>query len=99
MRLIEKEMLAAINGGRDWSKDNTRVEAHKGAYRSYDVDVFLHGNHIAEVLCRMGCDDIVHVNRDTLRKWPTRTTLSRLRALGVSVYTHKGEVVLRGEPL
>ena len=97
MRVIEKEMLAAINGGRDWSKDNTRVEAHRGAYRSYDVDVFLHGNHIAEVLCRMGCDDIVHVNRDTLRKWPTRTTMSRLRALGVDVYTRKGNVILDNE--
>ena len=96
MRLIEKEMNAAIKGGRDWSKDNTRVEAHKGAYRSYAVDVYLHGHHIAEVLCRMGCDDRVHVNRDTLRQWPTRTTMSRLRALGVDVCTRKGEVMLVG---
>lgn len=99
MRVIEKEMLEAIKHGRDWSKDNTRVEAHRGAYRSYDVDVYLHGHHIAEVLCRMGCDDRVHVNQTTLKNWPTRTTMSRLRALGVDVCTRKGEVMLNGEPL
>ena len=98
MRVIEKEMLEAIKHGRDWSKDNTYVVVDAG-YRSYFVDVFLHGNHIAEVLCRMGCDDRIHVNRTTLRNWPTRTTLSRLRALGVDVCTRKGEVMLNGEPL
>ena len=98
MRVIEKQMLAAINRGRDWSKDNTRVVVDAG-YRNCFANVYLHGHHIAEVFCAMGCDNRVHVNRDTLRQWPTRTTLSRLRALGVSVYTHKGEVVLHGEPL
>lgn len=98
MRVIEKEMLAAINGGRDWAKDNTRVVVYAG-WRSYDVDVFLHGNHIAEVLCRMGCDDRVHVNQTTLKNYPTRTTMSRLRALGVNVCTRKGEVLLNGETL
>ena len=98
MRVIEKEMLEAIKHGRDWSKDNTRVVVDAG-YRSYFVDVFLHGNHIAEVLCRMGCDDRVHVNHTTLKNWSTRTTLSRLRALGVDVCTRKGEVMLNGEPI
>lgn len=95
MRLIEKEMNAAINEGRDWAKDNTRVVSDAGGTI---VDVFLHGNHIAEIQQRRD-SHTVFVNRDTLRNWPTRTTLSRLRALGVSVYTHKGEVVLNGEPL
>ena len=45
----------------------------------------------------MGCDDHVHVNRVTLREWPTRTTMSRLRALGVDVYTRKGNVILDNE--
>ena len=98
MRLIETEMLEAIKHGRDWSKDNTETVVESG-YRSYFVDVYLHGNHIAEVICRMGCDDIVKVNRDTLRQYPTRTTMSRLRALGVDVCTRKGEVMLDGEPL
>lgn len=92
MRLIEKEMLAAINGGRDWSKDNTRVEQ---ARSTGGCDVFLHGHHIASVQ-RNG---VTLVMRHTLRQWPTRTTMSRLRALGVDVCTRKGEVVLNGEPL
>ena len=96
MRVIEKQMLAAINSGRDWSKDNTRVVV-EADYRSYFADVYLHGHHIAEVFCAMGCDDHVHVNRDTLREWPTRTTMSRLRALGVDVYTRKGNVILDNE--
>ena len=92
MRVIEKEMLEAIKHGRDWSKDNTRVEQ---ARSTGGCDVFLHGHHIASVQ-RNG---LTLVMRHTLRQWPTRTTMSRLRALGVSVYTHKGEVVLHGEPL
>ena len=98
MRLIEKEMLEAIKHGRDWAKDNTRVEVHSG-YRSYVVDVYLHGNHIAEIICRMGCDDVVKPNIETLREYPTRTTMSRLRALGVDVCTRKGEVLLDGKPV
>jgi len=61
MRVIEKEMLEAIKHGRDWSKDNTRTVVDAG-YRSYFVDVYLHGNHIAEVICLMGCDDVVKPN-------------------------------------
>jgi hypothetical protein len=98
MRVIEKEMLKAIKHGRDWAKDNTRVEV-AASYRSYWVDVYLHGNHIAEVVCRMGCDDVVKPNVATLLDYPTRTTMSRLRALGVDVCTRKGEVLLAGKPI
>ena len=98
MRLIEKEMLEAIKHGRDWYKDNTCVEVD-ASYRSYFADIYLHGNHIAEVICRMGCDNIVKPNVDTLRDYPTRTTMSRLRALGVDVCTRKGEVMLNGEAI
>ena len=98
MRLIEKEMLEAIKHGRDWSKDNTRVEVSSG-YRTYFADVYLHDNLIAEVWCRMGCDDVVKVNADVVLDWPTRTTMSRLRALGVDVCTRKGEVLLNGEAI
>jgi hypothetical protein len=98
MRLIEKEMLYAIKHGRDWYKDNTCVEVD-ASYRSYFADVYLHGNHIAEVICRMGCDDIVKPNINTLMDYPTRTTMSRLRALGVDVCTRKGQVLLNGEAL
>lgn len=98
MRLIETEMLEAIKHGRDWSKDNTRVEVD-ASYRTYFADVYLHGNLIAVVWCRMGCDDVVTVSKETLRNWPTRTTMSRLRALGVDVCTRRGEVMLNGEAI
>ena len=96
MRKIEKEMLAAINGGRDWSKDNTTVTIDRGAFRSYHADVYLHGNHIAYVWCRMGMPNRVVANVETLAAYPTRTTMSRLRALGVDVCTRKGVVYCNG---
>ena len=92
MRVIEKEMLAAIESARDWSKDNTRVERIGSTGAS---DVLLHGHHIATVQ-RNGVA-LVMVN--TLRDYPTRTTMSRLRALGVNVCTRKGEVLLDGLPI
>ena len=98
MRLIEKEMLEAIESGRDWKQANTRVEVI-GGYRSCWSDVYLHGHHIAGVECRMGCVSVVRPNKSTLRAWPTRTTMSRLRALGVDVCTRKGEVLLNGESI
>ena len=97
MRVIEKEMLRAILGGRDWSKDNTSVTIDRD-YRDF-VDVRLHGNHIATVKLREGRGCIVKPNIDTLLNYPTRTTMSRLRALGVNVCTRKGEVMLNGAAL
>ena len=98
MRLIEKEMNAAIKYGRDWSKDNTRVVVDPD-YREF-TDVYLHGHRIATVITRDGVlPPQTRVDVDTLRAWPTRTTLSRLRALGVDVCTRKGEVMLNGEAI
>ena len=92
MRLIEREMNAAINGGRDWSKDNTKVSQ---ARSTGGCDVFLHGHHIASVQS----NGLTLVMVNTLRNWPTRTTMSRLRALGVDVCTRKGVVLLNGQPI
>ena len=97
MRQIEKEMLAAIKYGRDWAKDNTRV-VHDLDYREF-TDVYLHGHRIATVVAGDYLKASVRVDVDTLRQWPTRTTMSRLRALGVDVCTRKGEVLLNGETL
>ncbi len=97
MRLIEKEMLAAINGGRDWSKDNTRVAVKRTDGMVFS-DVFLHNHLIASVTMWKG-KPATSVCKETLREWPTRTTMSRLRALGVDVCTRKGAVMLDGEPL
>ena len=97
MRVIEKEMLAAINGGRDWSKDNTRVTTSRVNGTVFS-DVFLHHHLIASVTMWRG-KVVASPCKNTLREWPTRTTMSRLRALGVDVCTRKGIVHLNGEPL
>ena len=87
MRKIEKFMLAAIEHHVPWSMNNTQVSIDANT-----AHVFLHGNHIASVV-----NDNVMVNKDTLRLFPTPTTKSRLRALGVDVYTKKGVTYLNGE--
>ena len=89
MRKVTRDAIQAFNAGRVGSfGSNTRVE------------VYLHGNHIASVESHPLSDLLtVKANIDTLFKYPTRTTLSRLRALGVDVCIRKGEVILYGEPL
>lgn len=97
MRQIEKDMLRAINKRENWRKDNSEV-------RVIILDdnvisqVFLHGNHIADFVHHsqwgMGWTE---PNRDTLADWPTPTTKSRLRALGVNVTQSRGVVSIDGE--
>jgi hypothetical protein len=95
MRKIEKEMIqncARINRGADqhsWTKDNTHVSGQKGL-----VQVFLHGNHIASFV-----DGMLQVNLDTLRRWPSMTTRSRLRALGANLVSIKGALHLDGKSI
>lgn len=89
MRKIEQEMWNAINQGYDWCKDNTQV-THEGD----TANVYLHGHHIAIVHSFTGA---LVVNAQTLAKWPTNTTKSRLRALGANVTTKKGVTYLDGE--
>ena len=72
MRVIEVEMVQAVRAQKNWSKDNTRVRVERDGL----VEVYLFGNHIADVV-----DGEVVTNLQTLAKWPTRTTKSRLRAL------------------
>ena len=88
MRVIEKNMLQAINTCKAWKSDNTSVAPIDGV----NCAVFLHGNHIANVE-----NGIVRVNRETLAKWPTPTTKSRLRALGANVTTRGGVTYLDGK--
>ena len=68
MRKIESQMIAAINGNINWTKDNTSVIFEDGI-----SSVYLHGNLIAEV------DD----NSIKLYDggWQSNTTKSRLNAL------------------
>jgi len=72
MRKIEQEMIRAIQQRKAWKKDNTEVMPFNNR-----IDVFLHGNHIAHVQ-----NGRVYANLATFYRWPTRTTCSRLRALG-----------------
>ena len=97
MNQLEKEMNAAISKGIHWSKDNTKV-IRDPACRDY-ADVYLNDNRIATVLTGNWLTTSVRVNVDMLRRYPTRTRISRLRALGVDVCIHKGEVLLDGEPI
>ena len=90
MRVIEKKMVEAVNFGIPFQESNTKVTIDFNT-----AHVFLYGNHIASVV--NGGTPIV--NLDTLREYPTPTTKSRLRALGVNVYTKKGITYLYGEAI
>ena len=83
MRLIERQMNIAIHSGNDWSRNNTSV-VHYGCSC---VCIYLNGHNIANYNRK---NDTLQINLDTLAQWPTVTTKSRLRALGVNVYTRKG---------
>ena len=83
MRKIEQQMLAAIQNRSTWALDNTSV----APIDDVNSAIYLHRNHIADVHSRTG---LVMVNKETLSRWSTPTTKSRLRALGANVATRKG---------
>lgn len=70
MRKIEQAMCEAVRSRRNWQSCNTRVENFNG-----EITVYLHGNAIYRII------DGVHYW--SFCGWPTMTTKSRLRALGV----------------
>jgi hypothetical protein len=75
MRKIEQDMLNAIEAGKnEWVSGNTRVHAIVGG-----MEVQLHGNIIATVE-----EYFTKPCLKTFRNWPTSTTVSRLRALGIN---------------
>ena len=88
MRKIEQQMVNALRSGCTWHKDNTMVHCNG--------DVYLHNNHIANVSPDTGK---VTVNLYTLRKWPSMTTRSRLRALGADLVSIKGTLHLNGKSI
>ena len=75
MRKIEEEMNRAIRYRRNFSKANTSVRCFKTNGITTDIDVFLHGNHIASL-------DTAS-NQLTIKDggWQSVTTKSRLNAL------------------
>lgn len=92
MRKIEKEMLNAIHNNKYWIGSNTAVKP----IDDVNIAVYLHGNEIAILNTRNG---FLMVNKETLKRWSTPTTKSRLRALGANVTTKKGITYLNGEAL
>lgn len=77
MRKIEREMVAAIKDGKNWQKDNTRVDVQGDS-----VVVSLWGNEIARktgsILRLSSCG------------WRTTTTKSRLNAVLQACGFHGG---------
>lgn len=92
MRKIEQDMLNAVHNHKDWHSANTSVKTIDDT----NVAVFLHGNHIADVNSNTG---FLIVNKDTLRRWPSMTTRSRLRALGANLVSVKGTLHLDGQSI
>lgn len=93
MRKIEQQMLNAIESKRNWSLDNTLVHIENGGGNPFGLraEIYLHGNHIADYWYN---DKQLDVDTRTLIDWNTRTTKSRLRALGAKVATRKGIIYL-----
>ncbi len=96
MRKIEMEMLAAIRrafakpNGYSWRKRNTEIHRTEQA-----VHIYLHGNPLAAITP----DGKATVFLETVRRWPTQTTLSRLRALGVNIRQRNWELYIDGKPI
>lgn len=101
MRKIEKEMLNAIHDKRFWEMDNTRVDYWQEIDTTEracieHAKIYLHGNHIATWCYGLKRMDY---NPVTLKTWPTRTTFSRLNALGIKSGMRKGIVYVNEKAL
>jgi len=93
MRSIENTMWKVIKAKTGRKFGNMEVLYQPSTNSSW---IYLHGNHIAKYLHGYGDVEVVEVNVETLAMWPTPTTKSRLRALGVDVTTKKGVTYLKG---
>ena len=94
MRKIEERMWQAIRNRKPFTSGNTAITIDANT-----AHVFLHGNHIASVICDKYYRCKTMVNIDTLRTYPTPTTKSRLRALNVDVYTKNFVTYLNGKAI
>ena len=92
MSKIEAGMLTAVHACQYWRSGNTEVVPYGPENTSIGVHVYLHRNHIAEV----PVGGPVAVNIETLRRWPTSLTASRLRALGVNLSFKGGQPYIDG---
>lgn len=87
MRQVETLMREAAFKGEPFKMSNTTVER----VTPHCVSVYLHGNEIAIINVNNGA---LLVNTDTLKEYPSNTTISRLRALGANLTVSKGDVYL-----
>jgi hypothetical protein len=98
MRKIEQQMNHAIHARKDWHLDNTAVyfipASESGNPHGARSEIKLHNNHIATYWHESG---ELEVNANTLRRWSTPTTKSRLRALGANVTTKRGVTYLNDQ--
>lgn len=112
MRKIEAEMIRAINERRDWCsnshKGKTCVEVSEHAGNPYLIaTVYLHGHLIAEIVPPEGSRLEDHKGESweavpderTFARWPTTTTVSRLRALGVNAHREAFRPHIDGKPV
>lgn len=83
MRQIEKDMLKALEEGRSWKMGNTEVICFIGGER-----VYLHGNCIYY-------KDLDGIKHYQTCGWPTVTTRSRLRALGLDCQIKDGQIITK----
>ena len=90
MRKIEKQLIEAIKAKTSFNKDNTSTIYYPV---TNITAVFLHGNHIGTY---MHLYDGFRPDINTLKRWPTNTTKSRLRALGVALTQKKGVLHIDG---
>lgn len=90
MRKIERQVIEAVQAGREFSGGNTRVQVEGDR-----VSVFLHGS---EIFRKFG-EGSAAVEVFTLAGWSTPTTKSRLRALGVPLCTKNGTTLCAGVAL
>ena len=93
MRKIEQQMNTAVHHKAGWSKDNTMV---RYAPEVNSSAIYLHGHHIATYV---HSTSTMVPNRDTFRDWPTATTRSRLRALGVTASIKNFAATINGVEL
>ena len=92
MRRVEEKMCKAILQEQNFTCDNTRVKWHDKDHAS----IYLFGNEIAKVQRSVEnnpkSEFIIATNSYTLRVWPTKTTCSRLKALGFNAKIKGGEI-------
>lgn len=93
-------MIQAIEARKQWQNANTAVwyvsSSESGNPHGGRSEIFLHNNHIANYWHN---SKELEVNLYTLKRWPSMTTRSRLRALGANLVSIKGTLHLNGKSI